>query len=307
MPYHCRRQLSLRHILILSLILLVAPATLLGQGKGAGVDDGPSGKKQQLEPGDSRAEQLARTLPAKSKDINLLKLLLSGKWFMVPIAAMSLLVVIVSIERFISLRKQKVIPDGLINGLGQLGKGSFDPRKAYRLCQQFPSAAANVIRAMLLKIGRPHAEVERAVAEVSQREGERLYANARWLNLAAAVSPLLGLLGTVWGLIRAFHDTTMLEAHQNKADYLAQGIYLALVTTLAGLVVAIPAAVVSHYFEGRVQSLFHQIDEMLFNVMPQVERYEGRVRFGDVDEKEIESPPVTAAEVQAAETTPAPG
>jgi biopolymer transport protein ExbB len=122
--------------------------------------------------------------------------------------------------------------------------------------------------------------VEHTVAEASEREAERLYANVRWLNLAAAVTPLMGLLGTVWGMIRAFHDTTLLAPGQDRADYLAEGIYVALVTTLAGLCVAIPAAIFSHYFEGRVQALFHQIDELLFNLLPQIERYEGRVRFG---------------------------
>ena len=52
---------------------------------------------------------------------------------------------------------------------------------------------------MLLKVGRPHSEVEHTVAEASEREAERFYANVRWLNLAAGVAPLLGLLGTVWG------------------------------------------------------------------------------------------------------------
>ena len=65
---------------------------------------------------------------------------------------------------------------------------------------------------------------------------------------------------------------------QNKADFLAEGIYVALVTTLGGLSVAIPAAILAHYFEGRIQSIFHRIDEMLFNLLPQVERFEGRMR-----------------------------
>jgi biopolymer transport protein ExbB len=53
---------------------------------------------------------------------------------------------------------------------------------------------------------------------------------------------------------------------------------VALVTTLGGLAVAIPAAILAHYFEGRIQELFHQIDELLFNLLPQIERYEGRLR-----------------------------
>lgn len=245
----------------------------------------------------------------KIEGIDVIKLVLSGGWFMVPIILMSLLVVTFVIERFMALRRIRVLPEELVDQLGQLGgaQGGFDPRQAYRLCQQFPSAASSVIRSMLLKVGRPHSEVEHAVAEASEREAERLYTNVRWLNLAAAVTPLMGLLGTVWGMIRAFHDTTHMAPGQNKADFLAQGIYVALVTTLSGLSVAIPAAIFAHYFEGRITTFFHQIDELLFNLMPQVERYEGRVRFsqktaddrpaGSVpDSEDAEQPAATVAQ-----------
>jgi biopolymer transport protein ExbB len=213
--------------------------------------------------------------------INFFALLLQGGWFMVPIGLLSLLVVTIVIERGLALRRDRVLPVGLIHDLGRTGgsQGAFDPREAYRICQRYPSAASNVVRSMLLKVGRPHSEVEHTVAEASEREAERLYANVRWLNLAAAVAPLFGLLGTVWGMIDAFHRTTQLMPGQNKADQLATGIYMALVTTFGGLMVAIPAAISAHYFEGRIQKLFHHIDEMLFNLLPQIERYEGRVRF----------------------------
>lgn len=213
--------------------------------------------------------------------ISFFSLVVKGGWFMVPIGFMSLVVVTVVIERLIALRSARVLPADLVVELGQLSgsHGAFDPRAAYRVCQRFPSATANVVRAMLLKVGRPHSEVEHTVAEASEREAERLYANVRWLNLAAAVTPLIGLLGTVWGMIDAFHRTTQLTPGQNKADELATGIYIALVTTFGGLMVAIPAAIFAHYFEGRVQRLFHQIDELLFSLLPQIEQYEGRVRF----------------------------
>lgn len=223
---------------------------------------------------------------AELEGLNFFSLLIKGSYFMLPILVMSLILVTFTIERFIGLRRDRVLPPELVTGLGQLGgpQSSFDPRQAYRLCQQHTSAASAVVRAMLLKVGRPHSEVEHAVAEASAREAGKLYANVRWLNLAAAITPLMGLLGTVWGMIRAFHDTTQLSPGQNKADYLAEGIYVALVTTLGGLMVAIPAAIFAHYFEGKIQSLFLQIDEMLFNLMPQVERFEGKVRFGQPGE-----------------------
>jgi biopolymer transport protein ExbB len=243
-------------------------------------------------------------LREKIEGINVFTLLVKGGFFMVPIFLMSLLVVTFIIERFIALRRERVLPNELIVDLGKLGgsQGSFDPRQAYRICQKHPSSASSVIRAMLLKVGRPHSEVEHAVAEASEREADRIYGNVRWLNLAAAVTPLMGLLGTVWGMIRAFHDTTQLAPGQNKADYLAEGIYVALVTTLGGLVVAIPAAIFAHYFEGKVTRLFHEIDELLFNLMPQVERYEGRVRFSQKLADEQPSAAATGDQQQPAAT-----
>lgn len=223
------------------------------------------------------------TPPSSLFDIgNAFSLGVAGGMWMVPILGMSLLMVVVAIERGLALRRNRLMPDDLVSQLGQLSgaQGGFDPRQAYRLCQQFPCAASSVIRAMLVKVGRPHAEVEHAVAEAAEREADRAYANVRWLNLCTSVTPLMGLLGTVWGMILAFYQTTLLNPGQDRATQLAQGIYVALVTTLGGLMVAIPSAVFAHFYESRIIALFHEIDELLFNLMPLVERYEGRVRFG---------------------------
>jgi biopolymer transport protein ExbB len=221
----------------------------------------------------------------QDEGVNFFALIISGGWLMIPIGFMSLLSTVVVIERFLALRNERVLPSGLVQELGRLGgsQGAFDPREAYRICQRYPSTTANVVRAMLLRVGRPHSEVEHTVAEASEREADRLYSRVRWLNLAAGVTPMIGLLGTVWGMIEAFHSTTLLAPGENKALQLATGIYIALVTTYGGLMVAIPSAICAHYFEGRIQSHFHQIDEMLFNLLPQIERYEGRMRFGHRD------------------------
>jgi len=71
-----------------------------------------------------------------------------------------------------------------------------------------PSSASYVIRSMLVKVGRPQSEMENAVSEASQREATRLTQMTSWLSLAAAIAPLIGLLGTVWGITQAFYDTT---------------------------------------------------------------------------------------------------
>lgn len=228
--------------------------------------------------------------------INLLELLLAGGYFMIPIGAMSLLVVTFSLERILGLRRSKVLPSELITELGLLSseRGGLDPRKAFKTCQSYPSAASSVIKAMLLKVGRPHSELENAVKEANEREAARLYSNVRWLSLAATVTPLLGLLGTVWGILIAFHDTANLPPEANKADFLARGIYIALVTTLAGLCVAIPAAILAHAFEGRIQTIFRQLEEILLGMMPQLERFEGRMR---VSHEQMTAPAPSGAPV----------
>ena len=99
-------------------------------------------------------------------------------------------------------------------------------------------------------------------AQASQREADRLYANVRWLNLAASLSTMLGLIGTIQGMIMAFHRLTVMDAAADRTTVLADGIYTALVTTFAGLFVAIPALLASHFFEGRILKVFHEIDEL---------------------------------------------
>ncbi len=279
-------------------------------GAGAPVIEAPAGGDGAADPaGDPAAAPAAgaSTPSGPSKEINVFELAGQGGIFMYPIYLLSLVSVGVAIERGIGLRRDRVLPQRLVGALGQLGgsKTGFDPRRAYRICQENPSSAATVIKAMLLKVGRPHSEVEHAVQEASEREANRIYGNIRWLNLSASVAPLIGLLGTVQGMIVAFHQTTVLDPGANKAVELANGIYTALVTTFGGLCVAIPASIFAHYFEGRIQNLFHQIDELLFNLLPQIERFENRMRFAqqhaDAPEStggDAESPAVQAASGQ---------
>ena len=81
-------------------------------------------------------------------------------------------------------------------------------------------------------------------------------------------------------MIQAFFQTANLPIeYQNRAQVLADGIWTALVTTFAGLAVAIPAAILAHYFEGRIQRLFRELDETLSGLLPRLERYEGRLRL----------------------------
>ena len=220
------------------------------------------------------------------------ELFLKGGLLMWPIAAMSLVVVTFGIERLVALRRSRFVPRGLRAGLAQLAaQQAFDPRKAYKLCGEFPSVAADVVRAMLEKIGRPLPEIERAVEVEKDRGASRLYANIRPISLAVTVTPLLGLLGTVQGMIIAFYTTANLDAGANRAAELAQGIYVALITTFAGLCVAIPAAMIAHFLEGRIMRGYRDIDDLVDDVLPHLERYEHK---GRVTPEQLRGEPAAA-------------
>lgn len=256
----------------------------------AHAQDDPSAATQTAEA--PEATEVAEAPAKPDNSLSLLHLYAEGGIFMYPITLLSIIGVIAAIERGLALRRQRVLPDALVTSLGQMASSAsgFDPRKAFKICQQYPSSAATIVRVMLLRVGRPLAEVESAVSEACDREATRLYYNVRWLNLAATTATLLGLLGTIQGMIIAFHKMTGLAPGADKAQELSSGIYVALVTTFAGLCVAIPSIMLAHFFEGKIQTLFHDIHELTQSLLPQVERYEGRVRFGKQEGPETPEP-----------------
>ena len=233
------------------------------------------------------------------------QLFLAGGLLMWPIVAMSLVVVTFGIERLFALRQRKFVPPELARELADLEEGRFDPRLAYRLCNDHPSVAGRVVQALLEKTGRPLPEMERAVEVEKEREASRLYANVRPISLAVSVTPLLGLLGTVQGMIMAFMKTDSPEAGANRATELAGGIYVALITTFAGLCVAIPAAMIAHFLEGRILKGFRTVDEVVDGVLPQLERFEGKGRVTPA-QLAATPPPPAARTVVARPAAPRP-
>lgn len=228
---------------------------------------------------DEAAEQPTPT--PQPSGIDLLTLMARGGGFMIPIGVMSLMVVALAFERFVMLRRRVLLPPQLERELRALNEPAhqFSPTEAFQSCRRYPSSAARVIEAMLMRTGQPLGEVERTANETIEREADRCAAPLRWLTLAAAATPLMGLLGTVWGMIVAFHESTTLTPDRTRSEQLSEGIYTALVTTLAGLVVAIPAAILALYLENRLAKLFHRVEEFAFEIAPGLDRFTGQRRL----------------------------
>lgn len=211
-------------------------------------------------------EQAAKTEPVAEQEPipteDLWDIVRDGGPLMIPIAVCSLILVAFVLERTISLRRGRVIPRPFVKRfLKQLSDGELDRDKALQLCADSRSPVAEVFAGAVRKWGRPAVEVEQAIIDSGERVTNGLRRNLRVLNGVATVAPLLGLLGTVVGMIRAFNNIATADA-LGRPERLAEGISEALLTTAAGLSVAIPALIFYLFFVSRVDRLIIDIDSM---------------------------------------------
>lgn len=200
----------------------------------------------------------ANSIPTKS----LLQVMRDGGPVMIPIAIASFIMVVFTFERFISLRRGRVVPRPFVRRfLQQLRDGQLDRDTALELCDANRSPVAEVFAAAVRKWGRSSVEVEQAILDAGERVTNNLRRYLRVLNGVSTVSPLLGLLGTVLGMIHSFNVISAADA-MGRSELLAGGISEALLTTAAGLCVAIPALIAYLYFVGRVDQLIMEIDAL---------------------------------------------
>ncbi|MCU0711606.1 MAG: MotA/TolQ/ExbB proton channel family protein [Pirellula sp.] len=191
---------------------------------------------------------------------NLLQIFHDGGIMMYPIAICSFVLTVFSFERLINLRTGRVIPRPFVKRLiEQLQQQQIDREEALELCERNPSAIASILAAALKRYGRPAVEVEQAVLDAGERETNHLRRHMRLLNAISNVAPLLGLLGTVMGMIQSFNDISGSQA-MGRPEMLAGGISEALLTTAAGLLVAIPAYLMYMYFLGHTDRLVMEMD-----------------------------------------------
>lgn len=201
---------------------------------------------------------------------NLFDIIKSGGWLMLPILACSVLLTLFVFERLISLRRGRVIPRPFVKRfLEELRAGQLDKEKALELCEENDSPVAWVFAGAVAKWGRPSVEVEQAIIDSGERVTNGLRKYLRLFNGISTISPLLGLLGTVVGMIRAFNDIATADA-LGRAELLAGGIGQALLTTAAGLTVAIPALIFYLFFLSRVDKLVIEIDALGQNVVNEI-------------------------------------
>jgi biopolymer transport protein ExbB len=199
---------------------------------------------------------VAQTVEHRAPE-TLFEIVFSGGWvgitIMVLIIGCSVAALALAIEQLFTLRGPALMPPGLGDHVQQqLASGNL--KGAFQACEAQPSFLSFLLRASLAEAESGWTAVEKALEDATAEQTARLMRRVEYLAVIGGIAPMLGLLGTVVGLTFAFHEVASTEGVARAAD-LADGIYHALVSTVGGLIVAIPAMAMYAAFRNRVDQL----------------------------------------------------
>lgn len=183
-------------------------------------------------------------------DTTLGSLIVGGGGIGYVIILLSVVSLALAIEHFVTIRRDKIVPPELVDEIEALFEEE-EYQEALELCESEPNFLTNILAAGLPKINAGFEAMEKAMDEVTEEETIKLNQKIGWLSLIGNVAPMLGLFGTVWGMILAFNQIVKLGAAVTPKD-LANGISQALITTLFGLFVAMPALFFYFIFRNKV-------------------------------------------------------
>ncbi len=207
----------------------------------------------------------AQDAPSTGGEFTFFALLVKGGPLMYPLCLCSIIMVAFAIERGVNLRRGKILPPETLDHLrgdALARRGAAWQRELLREFSGQTSPIARILTAGLKKAGKTPQEIEKAVEDSGEKEAARMRRKCKPLAIIANIAPLLGLLGTVMGMIRAFMTVAAKEDALGRTELLAAGIYQALVTTAVGLTIAIPSLVLYYVYVERVDRLVSDIDEV---------------------------------------------
>ena len=205
--------------------------------------------------------QIVTTSPASvapESAISVIDLALAGGILMIPIALSSLVAIYIFIERIRTINKANENPDAFITKIKELVlKG--DITSAKMLCNQYDTPVARMIEKGVARIGSPLKNIEAAIENIGKIELFKLEKNLSVLATVAGAAPMMGFLGTVIGMVQAFISIAQEEGSVSP-KLLADGIYTAMITTVAGLIVGIIAYLGYNYLVTRVSKVVHKME-----------------------------------------------
>jgi biopolymer transport protein ExbB len=197
------------------------------------------------------------------------EMILAGRYMMIPIGLASLVGLAVMLERLYVLRRSRVVVPEIAEAVETLS-ASDDLKVAYAICERRPGPFANIVRAGLDHADNDWVIIRDVLQETGRQEATRLTRRLGVLETVAAASPLLGLLGTVLGMIRVF--ATISAAGLGNPETLSSGISEAMVTTAAGFIIGIPALVIHNWLSGRADRIIFELEYYSSKVLDTLRR-----------------------------------
>lgn len=186
------------------------------------------------------------------------ELAMKGGWVMVPIILLSVIAVYIFFERFFAIKKAAQIDTNFMNRIRDyIHDGKVD--NARTLCQSYDNPTARMIEKGVQRIGRPLEDINGAIENTGKLEIYKLEKGLPTLATVAGGAPMIGFLGTVMGMIRAFYDMSM-AGNNVDVGLLSNGIYTALITTVAGLIVGIVAYFAYNTLVARVEKVVNKLE-----------------------------------------------
>lgn len=210
-----------------------------------------------LQTTDVSADSLAMLL-AESDSMSFFQILSQGGLLMIPLFILSVLAIYVIAERWRMLNTIKLEVDPFLSTIGAYLK-SGDQFRAMDYCDQVNKPLSRILKNGIRRLGRPIRDIEEAIHNAGKKEIYALEKRMNWLATIAGVAPLIGFTGTVTGMIRAFMDIQSLQGNVNPS-VLAGGIWEALITTAAGLIVGIIAYGFYNFLLGKINRTIFELE-----------------------------------------------
>ena len=201
----------------------------------------------------------------------LLSVFEKGGFMMYPILFASVLMLGIALERSYNLRRKNIINSDFLQNVRDQWDWK-DIQKTLRLLSSYDNALSRILKVGLLRAGGKLDEIERAIEGAGQHEASLMNSNLRVLGAVANITPMMGLLGTVFGMIKAFNVISL--SGTGNPGLVASGISEALITTAAGMVVGIPALAFYHYFRGIIDRYVFEMEEISFQLVEELS-YDG--------------------------------
>ena len=190
--------------------------------------------------------------------LSFLDLALKGGWVMIPIVILSVVAIYIFSERFFAINKAAKMDINFMNRIKDyIHEGKLE--SAHALCQSFNNPIARMIEKGINRIGRPLNDVAAAIENVGKLEIYKLEKGLALLATCSGGAPMLGFLGTVMGMVRAFYDMSV-SGNNIDVSLLSNGIYTALITTVAGLIVGILAYFAYNILVANVEKVVFKLE-----------------------------------------------